>query len=444
MKKTFSVLMALAILLSILGAGSALAEGKEKVTIVYHSGFGDLSQMENSGLFDEFDVEWVGVPENDLSSKILLEMVSGSKSYDLALTPASGAKQFGTMGLLAPLEPLDDWDDVFEANRDQHSVGDTIYGYPIIGDAYLLFYNTELLAKAGLENAPQTWDEVQEYAKILTIDANGNNANSADFDKANVVQYGWNYIGGPVDGNCYLLTTTSYSNGGVYIDKDYTNMTYEVVCDSEPMQKSAQMLVDMLNAGLMPAGCVSYDYDEYEEIFFNGTVAMQMNWPGFFAMQFGTPTEGKIEVSVIPKGDSGVGSGPLGGWSVNIFKDAPHKEASEKFAKIFASPAGIDAFEAASGSSHMIPRHSFFDKYIAAAEAEGNTTMVNYHSALLISAQTSQPIDIAQTDACSADTQKIASRYINGMLSGQYSVADGFAAMKKDLITSLEDGGYMQ
>lgn len=442
MRKAISLLLVLALALMCLCA-VAMAEGK-KVTIMYNSSFSDLSQMEESGLFEGFDVEWVSVAENDIDAKILLEMVSGSKSYDIAFTQASGAKQYGTMGLLEPLEPLPDWDDIFEANRQQHSVGDTIYGYPIIGDAYLLFYNTELFEKAGLDHAPTTLDEVKEYAKILTIDVNGNNANSPDFDKNNVVQYGWNYIGGTGNGNCWEFCTICYSNGGEYIAKDYNNMTYEVVCDSEVMVSSMQWLVDMLNEGLMPAGCISYDYNEYEEIFFNGTVAMQMNWPGFFNNQNGTVTEGKIQVAAIPSGAAGYGSGPMGGWSINVFKDAPHKADALEFAKIFASPAGVDAYQLASGGGRMIPRYSFFEKYIAAAEAENNATWVNYHNSLLTSAQVSKATDIAQTDACASDTQQIASRYINAILSGQYTPEEGLALMKGELETSLEDGGYMQ
>ncbi len=47
----------------------------------------------------------------------------------------------------------------FEANRAQHSIGDTIYGYPMIGDAYILMYNSELFEEAGLTEPPATFEE---------------------------------------------------------------------------------------------------------------------------------------------------------------------------------------------------------------------------------------------------------------------------------------------
>ena len=40
--------------------------------------------------------------------------------------------------------------------------------------------------------------------------------------------------------------------------------------------------------------------------------------------------------------------------------------------------------------------------------------------------------------------EEIASRYINMILNGEYSAADGLAAMKTELETALADGGYMQ
>ena len=423
-------------------AGTA---GEEKqVSIIYNSSFGDQSRADEAGLWPDYEVEWISCAENDIDSKILLEMVSGSKSYDLACTQASGAKQYGSMGLLEPLEPLDDWDDIFEANRAQHSIGDTIYGYPMIGDAYILMYNSELFEEAGLTEPPATFEEFYEYAELLTVDANGKNATEEGFDSSNVVQWGTSYLGGTGAGNCWEFCCFAYSNGGKFITKDYENMTYEGTCDSDAMVSSMQFLLDLYNNGLMPTGTISYDYDEYKETFYNGTVAMTLQWPGHYAVPEGSAIEGKLVCAGIPTGDAGIGSGPMGGWSVNVFKDAPHKADALEWAKLYASPAGIDAFEEASGEIHMIPRTSFFDKRIAEAEESGDEATVNYLEATLASAEVCQETDIAQTDACATDTQEIASRYINMILNGEYSPADGMAAMKAELETALSDGGYMQ
>ncbi|RMH75714.1 MAG: extracellular solute-binding protein [Calditrichaeota bacterium] len=66
----------------------------------------------------------------------------------------------------------------------------------------LIFYNKALFDEAGLPYPPQEfgadydgkpWDvnTVAEIAKILTVDANGNDATSPDFDPENIVQFGF-------------------------------------------------------------------------------------------------------------------------------------------------------------------------------------------------------------------------------------------------------------
>ena len=67
-----------------------------------------------------------------------------------------------------------------------------------------IYYNTELFDEAGLayppqefgadyEGEPWTMDKLRELAEILTVDANGNDATSPDFDPTNIVQFGFNH-----------------------------------------------------------------------------------------------------------------------------------------------------------------------------------------------------------------------------------------------------------
>jgi multiple sugar transport system substrate-binding protein len=58
------------------------------------------------------------------------------------------------------------------------------------------YINTSLFEAAGLPlpEAGWTWDDALDIALELTVDANGNNANSPDFDPENIVQYGMDII----------------------------------------------------------------------------------------------------------------------------------------------------------------------------------------------------------------------------------------------------------
>jgi len=84
-----------------------------------------------------------------------------------------------------------------------------LVGIPFAVFPSLTYYNRGLFDEAGLNYPPAefdapyvmpdgtevewNYDTVAEIAKILTVDANGNDATSADFDPENIVQFGLNF-----------------------------------------------------------------------------------------------------------------------------------------------------------------------------------------------------------------------------------------------------------
>lgn len=69
------------------------------------------------------------------------------------------------------------------------------YGLPMGFNVQSLFYNKAMFEAAGLDEPPAdgsyTYDDLREWAKKLTLDAKGNNAESPAFDPENIVQYGY-------------------------------------------------------------------------------------------------------------------------------------------------------------------------------------------------------------------------------------------------------------
>ena len=82
-------------------------------------------------------------------------------------------------------------------------------GLPFAVFPSAMFYNKALFDEAGLNYPPGaygekyvmpdgsevdwSWDTVAEVAKLLTVDVNGKNATEADFDKTQIVQYGFTW-----------------------------------------------------------------------------------------------------------------------------------------------------------------------------------------------------------------------------------------------------------
>lgn len=67
-------------------------------------------------------------------------------------------------------EWLDGFYDGFMMNsRD----GEITYGIPWQRSTIVPYYNKEAFEEVGLENPPQTWEELSEYAKKLTVEKDG-------------------------------------------------------------------------------------------------------------------------------------------------------------------------------------------------------------------------------------------------------------------------------
>lgn len=83
-----------------------------------------------------------------------------------------------------------------------------LLGIPFAVYPGLIFYNADLFDEAGLEYPPAefgapyvldgeevewSWDTLATIAKILTVDANGNDATMEGFDPSTIIQFGFNH-----------------------------------------------------------------------------------------------------------------------------------------------------------------------------------------------------------------------------------------------------------
>ncbi len=59
------------------------------------------------------------------------------------------------------------WDDFLATDLTLAEDGETIYGVPFATDTWAMVYNTELLAAAGVDAVPATWDELLEASRQI-------------------------------------------------------------------------------------------------------------------------------------------------------------------------------------------------------------------------------------------------------------------------------------
>ena len=114
-------------------------------------------------------VETIATAVDDINTKLMLDHMTGSEGYDLALPAtfgipelAEGGALFDISGFAAAYEP--------SALRDRslYTIGDSydgrLYGFQADGDAYLMFYN-----KPWLENADTRKRYADQFGRALAI-----------------------------------------------------------------------------------------------------------------------------------------------------------------------------------------------------------------------------------------------------------------------------------
>jgi len=153
--------------------------------------------------------------------ELVIEIVQNDVAYDtLATAIASGDAPdiVGPVGVkgsnafsgswmdLEPLAEASGYDlgQFPQATVDFYRVeGEGLIGLPFGVFPSFIYYNRELFDEAGLEYPPHEYgepyadgdpwdyDKLEELALIQTVDANGNDATSPDFDPENIVQFGY-------------------------------------------------------------------------------------------------------------------------------------------------------------------------------------------------------------------------------------------------------------
>jgi len=193
---------------------------EDKITIRWFVGLGAGSEPENipgqDALVEQFNasqdrielvVEYV---DYEQAPDVLSTQIAGGNPPDI-LGPVgwSGVNPFE--GLFLDMEPYltemnFDWTDFSDASVDAYRLQEGLVGIPFAVYPSYIFYNKDLFDEAGLEYPPHEWGadyadgepwdiaKMEELALQLTVDSNGNDANSPEFDPENIVQFGYHTV----------------------------------------------------------------------------------------------------------------------------------------------------------------------------------------------------------------------------------------------------------
>lgn len=205
-----------------------------------------------------------------------------------------------------------------------------LYSIPYSIDVRLLYYRTDLFKKAGITEAPKTWDQLMADAKALTKDTNGDGV---------VDQWGFVSVGKPA-GFWNISTFTDFlvqAGGHLFVEGKPT-------FDSPAGVKALQFYVDLYNS-VMPADATTFTSSNIHTGFLNGSFAMANHWPYMQGMIEKSNLAGKTGYALEPIPPGGVHGTMTNTWGFGIMKNSTQKKLAFDFIKYMTSTqSGIYEF----------------------------------------------------------------------------------------------------
>lgn len=258
------------------------------------------------------------VPYEALYDKIVASKAAGGSGYDVVLYdviwPAAFAQNSVLVDVTDRLKDLDK-SKVFDGAWATVQYGGKYYGMPWILDTKYLFYNTDMLSKAGIAAPPKTWDELAKDAKIIK-------------DK-NIVQYpivwSWSQAEAVI---CDYATIAAAYGGSLY---DGTKPAF----DKGGSLDAVKYMVGTIKDGISNPNSKEYLEEDVRKVFSAGDAAFALNWTYMYG-KANDPAESKVvgKVGVVPApGISGKteASAVNGSMALGITAGSAHPDLAWKY-----------------------------------------------------------------------------------------------------------------
>jgi arabinogalactan oligomer/maltooligosaccharide transport system substrate-binding protein len=203
--------------------------------------------------------------------------------------------------------------------RDIYTVDGKIYGVPRTGYSMGLVYNKALFKKAGITEAPKTWDELKaDAAKVQ--------------DKAKVDGY-WGST------QAYYAQSFLYGEGTDTVDASAKKITV----NSPAAKKAYGTWLSLFSGkGLHKADTTADAYAHIQDAFVNGKVAAIVQGPWEitnFYKGSAFSDKSNLGIATVPAGSTGKAGAPTGGHNLSVYagSDKAHQAASLKFVNFMTS-----------------------------------------------------------------------------------------------------------
>ncbi|MDB5664526.1 sugar ABC transporter substrate-binding protein [Cypionkella sp.] len=259
----------------------------------------------------------------ELDKEYKADIAAGTTSWCVGSNHSSFAPQYPDLFTdLTPLIPAESLAGFVPANIAAATINGKLTMLPRAQfDVSALYYQKSLYtdkakaeafkAKFGYDLAvPETWDQFRDQAEFFADPPNFYGTQYAGKDEA-------------INGRFYELVV---ANGGKMFNDDFTP-----AFNSPAGKESLQWFVDLYKAGAVPPGTTNYLWDDLGNGFASGTIALNLDWPGwsaFFNDPAASKVAGNVGVAPAPKGSAGVRTGWSGFHGFSVTEACATKEAA--------------------------------------------------------------------------------------------------------------------
>ncbi len=299
--------------------GKEVAQGKATggITVWAMGTEGEkLSALADDFMKDNPDakVEVTAVPWDDAHNKIAAA-IAGQQTPDVSMLGTTWMGEFAKTGALDVVPPdFVNKDDFFHGAWETGVVDGTSYGVPWYVETRLLFVNKAVAEKAGITEAPQTWDELTQAVK--------------DMQAKGGAKWGI-YLQPGQQGAWQTVMPFVWQNGGDIWDGDTFTL------DSAQATEAFDYYGSFYRDGLSTKNRLADG--EQEPKLLKGEIASFVSGPWHIGLLNDLGGEGKYELWPMPSGP-GDATSFIGGSNMTVFKNSKNRDTAWKFVSYLMQP----------------------------------------------------------------------------------------------------------
>ncbi|MEJ5249981.1 extracellular solute-binding protein [Caldilinea sp.] len=210
----------------------------------------------------DVDVQLDFVAYEALHDKIVTAAAAGAGGYDVVLMDCIWPAEFASADFILDVTdriPEDVRADIWPGALEAVTWQGRLYGMPWLNDVLYLYYNKEMLEKAGFSAPPKTWSELREMG--LAAKAQG------------LVEYPFIEYFQQDEGLTIAFAYYLFAFGGSFFDEEG-----KPTFNSQEGLAALNFMVNGLKDGLINPASLESTYEEVRRTFSQGASLFSVNW----------------------------------------------------------------------------------------------------------------------------------------------------------------------